>query len=55
MEIIKGDNRYSIIEHSDKWSVKLERGKLGVSFSISKELCATEDELRKYVLSNEMF
>ena len=55
MEIIKGENKYIVFEYSNKWSVKLDSGKLGISFDVPKELCENKDELRKYVLSSEMF
>lgn len=56
MVIKKNDKAYTITESRDKWIVKTESGKLSVAFDVSKELCSTADELRKYVLSNnELF
>ncbi len=55
MNIAKGNKIYNITEHINKWIVKSASGKLSISFDVSKELCKTEDELREYVLSNEMF
>ncbi len=56
MIIIKGDTVYRVSESSNKWTVKRDSGKLSVSYDVPKELCETEQELRKYVLSNnELF
>ena len=52
MIIEKNDKAYTVAEYRDKWTVKANSGKLLVSFDISKELCATPDELREYVISN---
>lgn len=52
MEIIKSDTVYTVMENLKNWTVKKESGKLSVSFNVSKELCKTEQELQKYVLSN---
>lgn len=52
MIIEKNDKAYTVAEYRNKWTVKANSGKLLVSFDISKELCATLDELRKYVISN---
>lgn len=51
----KTKKTYSVTEHADKWKVSAESGKLLVFYDVSKELCSTADELRNYVLSNEMF
>lgn len=55
MNITKGENFYVITEHSDKWTVKKEDGKLSVCVEVSKELCKTETELREYILTNDLF
>ena len=52
MIIEESGKAYTITECRDKWVIKNESGKLSVSFDIPKELCATIDELREYVLSN---
>ncbi len=53
--IKKNDKTYNITECIGKWVIKSASGKLSVSFDVSKEICKTEDELRNYILSNEMF
>lgn len=56
MIIEKKGKVYTVTESSTKWTVKSDSGKLLVAFDVSKELCATADELREYVLSNnELF
>lgn len=56
MEIIKNDTVYRVSENSTTWNVTKVSDKLSVSFSVSKELCRTEQELQEYVLSdNELF
>ena len=55
MTIVKGDSVYLVTESSTKWTVKKDGEKLSVSFDVPKELCKTEDELREYILSNDLF
>ncbi len=55
MIVEKNGKAYSISEYSTKWVVKLSSGKLSVSYDISKDLCANEDELRKYIESSNLF
>ncbi len=55
MIIVKGNSAYIILESSSKWTVKKESEKFSIAFDISKEICKTEDDLREYVLSNELF
>ena len=55
MIIEKNGNAYAVIELNDKWTVKTENGKLSVAFDVSKKICTTADELRDYVLQNDMF
>ena len=55
MNIIKGDSVYTVTESRDKWKVSKDSGKLSLSVDVSKELCKTWDELREYVLSNDLF
>ncbi len=53
MTINKNDKIYTVVESSDKWIVKLNNGKFAVSFDVSKSICSNEDELCKYILSND--
>lgn len=55
MCITKNGKDYSVTEYSDKWTVKADRGKLSVAFYVSKSICKTSDELREYVLKNDLF
>lgn len=56
MVIEKNGKAYAVTESRDKWTVKADSGKLSIAFDVSKEICATADELREYVLSNnELF
>lgn len=55
MIIEKNGKTYTVTECRDKWTVKADSGKLSIAFDVSKELCATADELREYVLSDDLF
>ncbi len=55
MKITKGETTYCISEQSDKWIVKRASDGVTVKYEIPKEICATEKELRDYILKNEMF
>lgn len=55
MTIAKGDSIYTVTESRDKWKVSKGSGKLTISVDVPKELCKTGDELREYVLSNDLF
>lgn len=55
MIIEKNGTIYIATEFIDKWTVKAETGKLLVAYNVSKELCRTADELREYILQNELF
>ncbi len=56
MIIEKNGKVYMVTELHDKWSVDTDSGKLSITFSVSKDLCPTVDELRKYIMNNnEMF
>lgn len=48
-------NIYTVTELTDKWTVKTEDGKLTVAYDISKKICSTADELRKYMEQNSLF
>ena len=55
MRIKKGDKEYTIIERKSYWSVSLISGGLTVDYQVNKYICATETELREYILKSEMF
>lgn len=55
MIITKDDKTYAVKESAAKWTISTESGKLAVSYDVSKEICKTADELREYVLNNELF
>ena len=55
MIVEKNGKIYSVSEHSAKWVVKSNSGKLSVSYDVSKELCSTEDDLREYIQASELF
>lgn len=55
MRIKKGDKEYTIIERKSYWSVSLISGGLTVDYQVNKDICATETELREYILKSEMF
>lgn len=55
MFIEKGKKKYTVTEYKSKWTVSEESGKLSVAYDVSKEICGTADELRAYVLNNNLF
>lgn len=55
MFIVKGEKTYIITESANKWTVKTDSEKLELVFDVSKEICATENELRDYVRTNNIF
>ena len=55
MDITKDGKTYTITESHNKWTVKAENGKLSVAYDVSKELCTTAEELRRYVLKSDLF
>lgn len=55
MDIEKNGKTYIVFEHTTKWVVKLNSGKLSVSYDVSKDICATEDELYDYIQSSNLF
>ena len=54
MVIVKGEKTYTVTESATKWTVKTDSGKLELAFDVSKDICATIDELREYVTTNEL-
>lgn len=55
MEIKKGDHTYIVSEKVSQWSVKTDFPKLGVSYSVPKEICQTFDDVKKYISENDIF
>lgn len=55
MVIQKDGNMYSITELNSKWIVKAEEGKVSIACEISKDICSTIDELKKYIQENDLF
>lgn len=55
MYITKNGKEYSVTEYRDKWTVKSDSDKLSVAFDVSKNICKTSEELRKYVLKSDLF
>lgn len=53
MFIEKNEKLYTVTESSSKWRVRAENGKLEVSVDVPKDICATEEDLRAYVLSHD--
>ena len=55
MVIQKGEAAYFVRESEKKWTLKKEIGKITVSYSVPKTVCSTFDDLREYVLTNDIF
>lgn len=55
MFITKNGKEYTVTEYGNKWTVKIDNGKLSVAFEVSKSICKNSEELREYVLRNDLF
>ena len=55
MEITKNGKTFHIEEKSDKWSVRRDVDSVKVSYEISKKDCGTPEEVKKYIISNDVF
>lgn len=55
MEITKNGKTFYIEEKSDKWSVRRDVDGVKVSYEISKKDCGTPEEVKKYIISNDVF
>lgn len=56
MEIKKGDIRYTISELTHEWKVVAHMSDtVGLTYKISKELCAACEDVIKYINDNSMF
>lgn len=55
MDIEKNGKRYDVTERQKHWSVVLKSGALKVDFQVSKDLCATLEELKEYIQAETMF
>ena len=55
MNIEKGENIYTVAETVNGWSIKTDISKVGVSYSIPKEICKTIDDVKKYIAENDIF
>ena len=55
MEITKGNIVYTVSETKTHWSVKTTVSKVDASYSVPKDICNTIDDLKKYILNNDMF
>ena len=55
MIIEKNGKQYEVAERLKHWLVVLKVDKLSVNFEVSKEICETEAELKKYVEKEDMF
>ncbi len=55
MIITKDEKEYTIAEYKDYWRVTRSAGGLTVEYKISKDICNTENDLREYIKSDNMF
>ena len=55
MEITKNGKTFHIEEKSDKWSVRREIDGVKVSYEISKKDCGSLEEVKEYIISNNVF
>lgn len=55
MIIEKNDKLYEVTERKKHWSVVLKSGSLTVDFQVSKDICATVEELKEYIQRENMF
>ena len=55
MTIEKNGTVYTVREFDRKWTVSTEKGRLSVSYDVTKEMCGTEEALREYVRKEAVF
>jgi len=55
MIVEKSGKQYEVAERRRHWSVVLKSGSLTVDFQVSKDICATIEELKKYIQKEDMF
>lgn len=55
MSFVKNGKKFNVTENENTWIVSRADAGLSVSYKVSKNLCATKDELVEYVNSNDMF
>ena len=55
MTVTKGNVVYQITELKDKWKVTSEKSRVEISIEVPKGLCRNEEELKEYILKNELF
>lgn len=55
MIIEKNGKIYTVAETNSKWSLKSDSGKISIVYDVPKEMCKSEEELRDYVLTNDVF
>ena len=55
MKIEKGEHIYTITETANTWNIKTDISKLGVSYTVPKEICKTIDDVKKYIAENNIF
>ncbi len=55
MDIKKNGKEYAVTEHEDKWTVKVIYGKISAVFDVPKIICKSSEDLREYVLENDLF
>ena len=55
MIVEKNGKLYELNERKNHWSVVLKSGSLTVDFQVSKDICATIEELKEYIQKEDMF
>ena len=55
MVIEKNGKQYEVTERKKHWSVVLRSGALTADFQVSKDVCATVEELKEYIQKETMF
>ena len=55
MIVEKSGKQYEVTERKRHWSVALKSGSLTVDFQVSKDICATIEELKEYIQKEDMF
>ncbi len=55
MVIFKGSKEYTITEQRNCWVLSCKIGDLSLEYKIPKSICASEEELRAYVETEDLF
>lgn len=55
MTIEKNDKVYMVRENKQSWTISIKFGQVDVVYNVPKAGCPTFDDLKEFIVENEMF